>query len=257
VELVSVADAIMEWSYFDIEAEFKRFSDAWNSNEVQLQLEFDMQRWCQDNELDTQTWKRGDPLWNLYGGINFWDRIIGKRVNNHVDDVLGGIKKAARIFKNSMHRACGKTFEDAKYALYELLFDQFSPRSDSFESFVLFNAGDYLTASLFKTALILFPYADSTMQETAFHEMVVIPSKLLVLDILGFYAWSRTKDLDFAPENLYFPELEDTEDDVSEDSEKDDLEEVGYSTQDDMSIDDRCTCEDCTYRDDLGELGLF
>ena len=236
----------MEWTYFDLDSDFEMFKAAWDSRIVQRQLEQDMRQWCRDCGLPM--WTRGEPLWNLCGGAGDWDCIIGQRARCKLDEILRVEDNATRNFEDSMRRACGKSFRDAETAFVDLIYSRLLkesyPRPDSYHSLVLFHGGDYLAESLLKTALVMYPDDFAEIRDGGSHNAVVIPSRGLVLDILGFFSWKELKDDACAPYNLYFPET---------DEEYEEFDEVGYTTQEEES----CSCWECSNCDDLGQAGLF
>jgi hypothetical protein len=188
-------EGAMAWSYYDFDKSFQRFHEVWNWAEVQTALLVQVNDYCAGSEL---LWNKSEPLWQLSRGA-YWSRENNVRLEKYVAAEYG--PNGRRHLAEALCRAANiKTPRGAwDLLMQEKLYQESLPRPGTLESLVLIEGEEYLHDALLATASSLFPECRVFSVDVAGASYVVLPDVRLVMDLLGFYWYTREGDSSCSP----------------------------------------------------------
>lgn len=187
------------WKVFDFDANWTEFWQAWNDDEVQEVLAYDMENWCEfhaprNPDGSAPTWRYGDPLWHL-GRADFWDDVLEPQIDARL---LAMYPDPYRCYKRTMQAQHLPVLDKHKFneaimfrvweSEYDKLRKELEPKPGTLESLVLIQGKNYLTWALAFTASIMFPDSDIIIARNARGDMfTLLPKEGIVFDLLDFY----------------------------------------------------------------------
>jgi hypothetical protein len=180
----------MAWSYYDFDQNWNDFFAAWSSTEVQSVLAPDIKELCKSTG---RTWRANEPLWPL-SPCSYWS-------SDNIERFAHGWKH----YRSAMQRAANIRPSHGVWAdiVQERIHEELLPLPCTLESLALISGGEYIHQALLKTAECMFP--DSRIFSVASEDVdyVVLADEKLILDLLGYYSYTRDRDDAFAPQRFY------------------------------------------------------
>jgi len=185
-----------EWVYFDFQANWQRFLEIWKSEEIQALLDKEMVVWCkkeayflhdEKGKKYKPKWEK-QPLWSL-GKTDHWDTIITEKINNLP-------KSEFEKYKENL-RSQGKVVEEPEDEFdenpvfddyFDEKYEEFSPKPDTIESFIMVMGKNYLSSPLKATACVFFGEKDVLMCEgERGGDLVLVPEERIIFDLFDYY----------------------------------------------------------------------
>lgn len=185
----------MAWSYYDFDKNWKRFFEVWSSTKVQTVLCSQMNDWCSGTAM---SWHTNEPLWQL-SRHEYWSRENKERLRNYVAATYGPHGHVHH--SDAMRRAANIEISQGAWdaLLQERFYEESLPQPGTLDSLVLVDGEEYLHDALLETATALFPESGIFSVDPQGASYVVVPNEHLVLDLLGFYWYTREGDRSCSP----------------------------------------------------------
>lgn len=194
------------WQYYDFSSHWDEFTKAWNTPDIQEQLNIDMSIHCLSNPFNivnnqgehvTQFYRQGDPLWK-YSSSSFWYHEAERKAQLKIES-----ENMITKFKQAMSNT-GIIFHDddhAQHMFYDTCFENIMkdcfPKPNSIESLIIAGNEHALEETFYKLAQDLFPH-DVIISHNG---QVLAAYDKIIFDLPNFY-FNTPIDQDYY-DNIY------------------------------------------------------